>query len=188
MKFWQILSLAVLCTIAKPNYSLYTDKKGKKVGDVITVYVAENAQASKNAGTKTDQGTGFKGNFSDPTGILSKIPGWETVMSLDAGTNNSFQGEGQTERKGALQAVLSVKIDQVLDNGNLLIKGTKSVKVNDETETITLSGIIRPEDISSANTIASNKIADAQIEYSGDGVANGAQQAGWITRFLNWLF
>lgn len=187
MKFLSLMALCVCAVWAKPNYSLYTDKKGKRVGDVITVLVAENAQASKNTGTKTDQGGSFKGSFSDPTGVLSKIPGWETVMSLEAGNNNQFQGSGETERKGALQAVLSVKIDQVLDNGNLMIKGTKSVKVNDETEMITLSGVIRPEDISSANTIMSNKIADAQIEYSGDGVANSAQQPGWITRFLNWL-
>lgn len=173
---------------ARPSYSLYTDKKGKRVGDVITVLVTENAQASKNAGTTTDHENGFKGTFSDPTGILSKIPGWETMMSLETGTNNSFKGTGETQRKGELKAVLSVKIEEVLDNGNLIIKGAKSVKVNDETETIVLSGLIRPEDISSGNTILSNKIADAKIEYSGDGVANSAQQPGWISRFFNWLF
>lgn len=183
-----VLGLLVLGASARPSYSLYTDKKGKRVGDVITVLVTENAQATKNAGTNTTQDNGFKGSFADPKGLLSMVPGWDAVMSLEGGTNNTFKGEGATQRKGQLQAILSVKIEEVLDNGNLMIKGEKSVKVNDETETITLTGLIRPEDISSANTIASNKIADAKIEYSGDGVANSAQQPGWITRFINWIF
>ncbi len=189
MKWIVFAVLGALCLAqARPVYSLYTDKKGKRVGDVITVLVLENAQASNNTKTKTGHKNGMEAGFGDPNGIFSKIPGWESLMNFKAGTEQDFEGQGETQREGTLQATVSVKIVEVLDNGNLLIKGTKQVTLNEEVETIELTGLIRPEDITAHNTVMSNKIADAMIKYSGQGVNSDAQKPGWVTRIFNWFF
>jgi flagellar L-ring protein precursor FlgH len=182
-----VLFLAEI-SFARPVYSLYTDKKGKRVGDVITVLVLENAQASNNTKTRTGHKNDMEAGFGDPSGIFSKIPGWNSMMNFKAGTEQDFEGKGETQREGTLQATVSVKIVEVLDNGNLLIQGTKQVTLNEEIETIELTGLIRPEDISGQNTVLSNKIADAKIKYSGNGVNSDAQKPGWITRIFNWMF
>ena len=76
----------------------------------------------------------------------------------------------------------------VYDNGNLLIEGNKEVEVNNEKEILRVSGIVRPEDISSDNTVLSEKIADARIQYTGTGDNHNAARPGWLARFFNWVF
>ncbi len=164
--------------------SLYSDKKGKRVGDVVTVVIIENAQASNDTRTRTDESNELSLNNKVGSGFLDFIPGF----GLEHETGSQYKGQGETSRQGELKATLSTKITQVLDNGNLLIEGTKKVTINSETETIMLSGIIRPEDITSDNYIYSNKIADAEISYSGEGPSDDATDPGILSQFFNWLF
>lgn len=185
-----ILALCQLSVMAAGPafYSLYTDRKGKKIGDVITVMISEQAKATNKTSTETDHDQSMGAAFSDPTGIFSSIPGWDAVMGLNLETDQDFKGKGQTERNGSLIATVSATITEVYANGNLMIQATKEVTVNNETEILELVGTIRPEDISSNNAILSSRIADAKIKYSGEGTLSETQDPGVITRFFNWLF
>ncbi|MDP2989761.1 MAG: flagellar basal body L-ring protein FlgH, partial [Kiritimatiellota bacterium] len=103
--------------------------------------------------------------------------------------SNLYQGQGQTSRLSNVQARIAAWVTDVLPNGNLQIKGNHRVEVNNEVQEITITGIIRPKDISGgANTIFSYQVADAQLSVSGNGVVAEAENPGWLTRLFNWLF
>ena len=85
-------------------------------------------------------------------------------------------------------ATIAVRVTKVLDNGNLVIEGTKVVEVNDEKGLIKVTGIVRPRDIQPNNMIYSSSIADAQITYSGKGAVNDGHRPGVLARLINWIF
>jgi len=180
-----ILSVAALSWSDIRTFSLYGDKKAKKIDDVITILVIEDAQALNKTKTGTSNSTnvGLETGASR-TGLMRFLPNWNF-----SGKNNvDFNGNGETSRQGQLKAKVTARVVEVHDNGNLLIQGSKMVEINNEKETIHVSGIIRPEDICADNTIYSFNIADAKITYTGDGVTNEAQKPGIFTRFFTWLF
>jgi flagellar L-ring protein precursor FlgH len=107
---------------------------------------------------------------------------------LGIGTGNSFKGEGSTSNTGSLRAKISVRVDSVLANGNLVINGKRTIIVNGEEQVITLSGIVRPSDIQADNSVYSYNISDARIAFEGSGIVSHAQGPGWITKLLHWLF
>ncbi len=197
MKRTTIFSLAMTSMVsflgaqAMPhNYSLYTDKKAKRTEDVITVLIVENAKAGSDTKTNTDKsqnatvdinpfnvkwGGGAANEYSPKVGFGGKI-------------GQKYDGTGKTTRQGDVRATLSARIVAVYDNGNLLIEGNKEVEVNSEKEILRVSGIVRPEDISPDNTVLSEKIADARIQYTGSGDLHQASRPGLLARFFNWLF
>jgi flagellar L-ring protein FlgH len=167
------------------TFSLYGDKKAKKIDDVITVLVLEDAQALNKTKTGTTNTTNVDLQTSAGNqGLMRFLPNW----GFSGKNNVDFKGDGETSRQGQLKAKVTARVVEVHDNGNLLIQGSKMVEINDEKETIHVSGIIRPEDIGADNTILSYNIADAKITYTGDGVNNEAQRPGIFTRFFTWLF
>ena len=93
-----------------------------------------------------------------------------------------------TSRRGDLQARITAKVIDIDDRGLLVVEGTRSVKVNGEEETITLRGSVRPENVRSDNTVLSTFLAEASIEYTGDGILHSAESPGIISRIFNWLF
>ena len=110
--------------------------------------------------------------------------------SASGTATSSFAGSGDTSRTGTLTASISAKVIEVLPNSNMIIESRKEVIVNHEKEILVIRGIIRPEDISTGNTIASAFVADAQIYLVGDGVLDDKQYQGWLVRFLDkiWPF
>ncbi|MCL1947679.1 MAG: flagellar basal body L-ring protein FlgH [Chitinivibrionia bacterium] len=165
-------------------YSLYTDRKAMRQGDILTVLISENAEAGTKSTTNTEKTNGYNVKNNAGVGSLKLIPRFEASGEL--GTN--YDGKGTTTRKGNLIAKITVSIDEVFDNGNLLISGSKVVMVNEEKEIISITGIVRPQDIESDNTVYSHKVANSEITYSGKGSASSAQRPGPIARFFNWLF
>lgn len=87
-----------------------------------------------------------------------------------------------------MTAYITVRVVQVLSNGNLFIQGTREVTVNNETQHIILSGTIRPSDISPDNSIISSYIGDAKIQYTGSGVLSDKQRVGWLTRIIDYVW
>lgn len=177
MGIWVVASYAT-------NYSLFTDKRGRKSGDIITVLVMETAKASNDTRTATDSKTSIDVGSQKGSGLLKWIPGF----GINSGSDIGFDGKGATARNGQLKATVTARIVEVLDNGNLAIEGSKLVTINNEEEVLEVSGMIRADDINPDNTVYSFKLADAVIRYSGNGVNNSAQEPGVITRFFNWLF
>ncbi|MCL2845772.1 MAG: flagellar basal body L-ring protein FlgH [Chitinivibrionia bacterium] len=184
--FLILMAIAVFATSvsAARMQSLYTDRRAMRHGDLLTVLVQENAQANTTSSTNTKKRNSFGINNSQGRGSLRRIPMFEA--GGDLGTE--FDGSGATTRRGNLVARVTVNIDEVLDNGNLVISGSRVIMVNEEKEIISVSGIVRPQDIGSDNTILSQNIANAEIKYSGQGSASSAQRPGPIARFFNWLF
>jgi flagellar L-ring protein precursor FlgH len=164
--------------------SLYTDIKAHKIGDILTVNIYENAKATNQIESKTEKNGKFSTQGGPGTGILDFIPLW----SADGENKNSYDGKGENLRNQSLRAKMSVTVIDVRENGDLVIKGSRTIGISKDKETMTLTGVVRQKDISPGNTIDSYLIADAEISYTGKGAANAAGRPGIIMRFLNWLF
>lgn len=163
----------------------YTDLKARNVGDIVTINIVESAKASKNASTKTSRNSEFGASWS---GVLSKLSGNWFGDEHKASFDNEFEGKGETTRSSQLNAYITAQVIQVLPNGNLVIQGSREVRVNNENQYINIRGIVRPEDISANNIVLSTFIAEARIELTGQGVIADKQRAGWFTRILDWIW
>jgi len=167
------------------SISLFQDTKANRIGDVVTVHIVENAQGSKDAQTKTGRASTISAGTASFLGLPSSTT---TQLQADANFNDAFDGSGSTSRSGALTANITAVVTSVLPNGNMVIEGQRDVTINSEKETISLTGIIRPEDIDTENSILSTAVADAVIKYSGNGVLNDKQRPGWLIRILDWIW
>jgi len=162
-----------------PGESLFSNMKAYRVGDVITVIIQEQSTASSNA--KTD--TKVKDEFSmgPGAGTLDFISLW----GLDS--ENKYKGDAKTDRSGTLIAKITVRITDLLENGDFRINGEREVVINGEAEMIELSGIIRSRDIRADNTILSTYVANAKISYDGKGMIDSGHEPGLLTKFINWI-
>ncbi|HKK70094.1 MAG TPA: flagellar basal body L-ring protein FlgH [Candidatus Krumholzibacteria bacterium] len=157
-----------------------SNQKAFRVGDIVTVLVVENAQASTTA--KTDANTKSEISGGPGLGILNQITDW----GLE--TENKFAGDGKSSRTGSLNTQMSTRVVEQLRNGNLRLAGERTVEINGEMQIIELTGIVRPQDVRADNTVESTLIADAVISYSGDGPVADAHSPGLLTRIANFLF
>lgn len=164
--------------------SLFTDIKANRVGDILTVLIYEQAQASTKVEAKTEKSTKASVSGGPGIGTLDFIP----LFSADGENKSTFDGKGENKRDGTLRAKMSVTVIDVRENGDLIIEGSRTIGISGERETLTLTGVVRQKDISPNNTIDSYMIADAEIHYTGKGNNNTASRPGFVTRLLNWLF
>lgn len=178
------------------NSSIFADHRARGVGDILTVMISEAASASKEAKTSTDRTSAMSASIPNLFGlensdtIVNHDPKIDLSNLVKADFNNSFEGGGSTSRKGELTASLTTQVIGKYPNGNLKIRGGKEVMVNSEVQIIYLTGIVRPVDITAANTIPSTKILNARISYTGNGAIGDKQQPGWLMRGLDnvWPF
>ena len=156
-----------------------SDRRAKKVGDILSVTLSETFSSNK-AVTNSSGKTDTIGAEVGPTGLLRNFAG----LGGSASKTNSFSGSMATNQSNSLSGTLSATIVRVFPNGNLEIKGQKKLRITEGTEYIRLSGIIRPEDISTTNSVSSAKIAEAQIEYVGAGILDSATKPGWGSKIF----
>ena len=155
-----------------------SDRRAKKVGDILSVTLSETFSSNKavtNSSAKADN----IGAEVGPTGFMKNFR-----LSGSVAKTNSFAGSMATNQSNSLSGTLSATIVRVFPNGNLEIKGQKKLRITEGTEYIRLSGIIRPGDISTTNTVSSAKIAEAQIEYVGAGILDSATKPGWGSKIF----
>ena len=169
---------------AGQEMALFADLKARRVGDVLTVVLNEATAASKNAATTTSKTSAV--TDTGPTifgkSITTKgVPILDTTMS----GSHTFDGEGTASQGNSFVGALTVTVTEVQINGNLVVVGDKTLKLNQGDEFIHISGVVRPADVATNNTVTSDKIADAHISYSGKGVIANANRMGWLTRFFN---
>ncbi|QCZ94287.1 flagellar basal body L-ring protein FlgH [Salinimonas iocasae] len=163
--------------------SLYSDVTARRVGDIITVTLRENTNATKSAGTTTSKETGVDVQPIIGLGGNAVNIGGESIQ-LGVNAANEFAGDAQANQRNSLSGAISVTVVDVLPNQNLVIRGEKWLTLNQGDEYIRLTGIIRPADISPENEIVSTKVANARIQYSGTGSFARAQEKGWLTQFF----
>lgn len=186
------LKVLLLCGVVIQNvsasgtsiYNLYSDHRAMRNDDILTVMIVEQAKAGSESKTNTskENSMGLKGGGG--SGALGFVPDFGV-----SGSNSvAYDGKGGTSRQGNLVATISARVIKVLDNGNLVIEGSKVVEINDEKEIIKVTGVVRPQDIQKNNIVYSSSLADAQITYTGSGEVNNGRRPGILARFLNWIF
>lgn len=168
---------------------LFIDSSARQVNDIVTVSIIETSSASRSASTKTGRNSSVSASISDFLGAPANL-GLRGTNMAEGSLKNAFDGSGETKRSSQLIATITARVIEVLPNGNLVIKGKRNVKVNNETQYIILTGIIRPDDISSNNVVLSTSIADARVEYGGTGIISDKQKPGWAIRIIDlvWPF
>lgn len=172
---------------------LVTDSKARRVGDTIIVDIIENTSSSLDANTKASRTTSMGVDITDFMGvkrsIISRNPQFDLNGKLIGSSySNTLDGKGSNDRSGQVTASIAARVTEVYPNGNIHLYGKREMKVNDETQYILVSGVIRPEDIDSSNRIKSTFLADSRIEYSGRGVLADKQKAGWASRVIDNLW
>ncbi len=162
---------------------LFEDRSARRIGDILTVKLAENTNAKKKSDLNASKDTAL--SASVPT-LLGVTPG--AVLGQDISTtasaSDAFKGAGGANQSNSLAGDITVTVVDVLPNGNLKIRGEKRVTLNRGSEYIRLSGMVRPVDIDSSNSVLSTKVADATIQYTGDGATADSSKAGWFSRFF----
>ncbi len=156
-----------------------SDKRAHQVGDILTVQLSETFSSTKSITSQTAKEDAI-GAEVGPTGILRNFAG----IGGNVSKSNSFKGSGSASQSNSLTGFISATVVKVYPNGNLEIKGQKRLRLTDGSEYIRLSGIVRPQDISASNTVSSNLIAEAQIEYVGSGTLSNEARPGWGSRLF----
>ena len=174
--------------------------RARKVGDLVTVNIVETSKASKKATTSSSRDSSITAGITNLLGYETKmqkslLPGkykfpdaFNNKVMFKASMENAFDGSGSTTRDETMSASITAKVIETYPNGNLLIEGTRQVQVNNETQFITLTGIIRSSDISPDNTVLSSYIADAKITYTGSGAVSDKQRPGWLMRIIDYVW
>jgi len=162
---------------------LFEDNKAMRVGDVLTIKLAELTQAKKADDLSAQKDVDVLVSAPTVGGFaMSALTGNDAATKLAAKRN--FKGAGSADQSNSLVGDISVTVVELLPNGNLKVRGEKRVTLNQGNEYIRLSGIVRPVDIDPNNTISSDKVADATIMYIGDGAMADASKMGWAARIL----
>lgn len=160
--------------------ALHEGTRARRVGDPLTIVLVERTSASKSAGSQLDSGGGF--SITPPsTGALSLFK--ESDASI--GGKRNFKGAGTADQSNALSGEISVTVAAVYPNGTMLVQGQKRVTLNRGDEFIQIKGLVRPSDIDANNRIASTRVADARIAYTGKGDVARASRQGWLGRFFS---
>ncbi|MEN3026924.1 MAG: flagellar basal body L-ring protein FlgH [Chlorobiota bacterium] len=162
--------------------SLTSDVRARGVGDVVTILVIEDAQASNAAQTgeqrRSDFRVGAQGSYQRST--------FRAEGGFQGGAQ--FQGRGETSRSERIRARLTARVVAVDTLGNLVLEGERTTRINGETQAIRIRGTVRPADILSDNTVPSWALSELTLIYEGDGIVSRAQEPGLIARLLRLLF
>ena len=161
--------------------AFFKDQRAAQVGDVITIVVNMTDTATLNnvtTATRTGAESAGMPNFFGLETLLPKaIVDPSKLMSISSG--NSNVGTGQIQRNEAVTLTLAGVVTQVLPNGNLVVAARQEFRVNSELRELQVTGVIRMQDITSENTVQSNQIAEARIEYGGRGQLTDIQTPRW---------
>lgn len=174
---------------------LFSDHKARQVGDTVIVDIIENTSSSMDVNTQTSRDSSIDAGISDFMGVMRNLKRHNPDLDVNdkligASVANSFKGAGTSDRKGQVTASIAARVTEVFPNRNITIYGKREMTVNNETQFITVSGMIRQGDIDSTNHVKSTYIADARIEYAGRGVLADKQKVGWMMRIFDnvWPF
>ena len=178
-------------SIFSPQASdLYRDRRAHTVGDIVLVEIVETTSAKNKAKTDTKRDSSVKGTI----GSLFSVADWMKFTApgaseaLNVSLTNDYKGEGETKRDSYVTATISARVIDVTMDGNLIIQGYREVRINNETQFIVISGLVRPDDVSPSNSVKSTHIANARIELSGEGSVSDKQQPGWLARGMDLLW
>ncbi len=158
---------------------LASDRRARRVGDLLTIHLVERTQARKSATADSSRDGNTKLTLPDA------IPfSWVPKGLTSGGSTQSFKGAGNAAQDNQLSGDLTVTVARVLPGGVLAIAGEKRLTLNRGEEQVQLTGLVRIDDLGPDNSIASTRVADARIRYSGTGQVADQSREGWLARFF----
>lgn len=160
--------------------NLFADQRPARVGDIVTVTVAEKT-STKDEG-KTDLSKTNDTQVEDGVGIF------DFIKKLGFNSRSNMAGDASTERKHTLTTTITCLVIEVLPNGNLVIEGSRNVRTHDETLRLRMEGVIRPQDVGPDNTVESDRVANATLAVEGRGSVGRLQKPGILTQILQAIF
>jgi flagellar L-ring protein precursor FlgH len=169
---------------------MVSDRRARAVGDIITILIQESNSASKDNSTSTAKKAAVDASiqtlFYAPaaSGLLTK---GGQLPALKYNSAQNFDGGGKISNSEKITARIAARVVEILPNGNLVLEGTKNTAFSGETQDAVLRGVVRPDDITAANTVYSFNVADAVIKYVSKGTVSDAQRKGWWTKIWDKL-
>jgi flagellar L-ring protein precursor FlgH len=176
---------------------MYNDLRARRVGDLITVQIVENSKAKKKDDSKAERKNTYVAGIPNLMGYESQFPPQRTSganqnpgSQISANFQSKHDATAELTKEDTMTSAIGCTVMEVLPNGNLLVRGSRELQVNGETQYIVLQGTLRPSDVTTKNTVTSDQLADAKIHYTGRGVLSDKQQPGWLARLLDnvWPF
>ena len=161
---------------------LFRDMKARYVDDVVTIRVVETTQALASADAKNSRDTSASAGFDNLFGAEKAIGELPTMLS--GKSSSSFEGSGSTSRETTLETTMTARVTDVLPNGYLVVEGKREVRVNNESQRVYLTGVVRPEDINSYNVVYSSSIAQMAVRVEGKGAVSRPIKPGWLYKIL----
>jgi flagellar L-ring protein precursor FlgH len=161
--------------------AFFIDQRASRVGDILTVQIDIDDSAKTINSTQSSRTSGIKAGIPHLLGLESSLgkilPGeYDPANALETNSATTNAGAGAVNRSEKISLTIAAVVTAVLPNGNLMIQGTQEVRTNTDLRQLTIAGIVRPEDISSANTIRHTQIAEARISYGGRGDISRVQK------------
>lgn len=172
--------------------TLFADPRARRVGDIVVVKIMDSTTAKNKASTTADKKSDVNLGVSNFLGrdSLPYLGDVGATPMIKAGSANTFEGQGETKRESSVKATVAARVTRVLPGRVLEIMGAREMRVNGETQIVAVEGLVRAQDIAADNTVESNLLADARIEFFGEGVLAEKQRPGWLARILDhvWPF
>jgi flagellar L-ring protein precursor FlgH len=169
--------------LASHSKNWFEDIKARQVGDLLTVILDEQTDASKQASTGITKETSTE--IAAPTILGQDVKLGGDPMSTSLESENDFSGKADSSQSNKLQGSITVTVSRVLPNGNLVVQGEKWIAINQGEEYVRLRGIVRPIDVTPSNSVLSTQVGNAQITYRGKGAPAESNAMGWLARFFN---
>ena len=161
--------------------AFFIDQRANRVGDILTVQIdIDDSAHTRNASTSS-RTAGMQAGVDNFFGLESSLGrffpgGFDPANAVNTNSTSNNTGTGAVTRSEKISLTIAAVVTNVLPNGNMVIQGTQEVRTNAELRQLTVAGIVRPEDISSANTIRHTQIAEARISYGGRGDISRVQK------------
>lgn len=170
--------------------SFFNDHRATSIGDILTVNIEIDDKAElSNSSNRSRQGSTSAGvsHFFGLENTLGRVfpQGFDPSTMVEADSQSDHTGSGAINREEKIELTVAAVVVDRLPNGNLVIAGRQEVRINAELRELTISGVIRPEDVSSENTINHTQIAEARISYGGRGQISAVQRPGWGQRIAD---
>lgn len=193
-----LMGILLLGTIALPadaqsiwqnttnRRSLYADSSARRVGDLLTVQIQESQVIQNNESSKLEKDSSLTAAIEDfdikPNAFNTPLPSVATT------SESEFEGSATYNKNGSFRTNLTVMVIDVLPNGNMVIEGSRDIQIDREHKRIRISGIVRPRDVSTGNSVTSSQVAQARISYEGSGPLTQSTNRSWFDRILMFVW
>lgn len=173
--------------------TFFKDQRASDIGDILTVLIDIDDEAELENETERSRSSGENVELNNALGFENRLvdllpEGASASELVDANSDSNFSGEGSVEREEEIRVQMAATVTQILPNGNMVIQGRQEVRVNFEKRILQMAGVIRPEDITTDNSISYDRIAEARISYGGKGQITDVQQPRYGQQVYDILF